>query len=55
MQRDTDLALSIYVEAVAKFAKVIVRSTDATSSLQFSIEVAATLKDALAILPAIKL
>ena len=32
-QRDLDLALSIYVEAVAKFAKVIVRSMDATSSL----------------------
>ena len=46
--------MSIYVEAVAKFAKVIVRSTDSTSSLHFRVEVAATLKDALAILPAIE-
>ena len=52
-QRETDPALSIYVEAVAKFAKVVVRSTDGTSLLQFSVEVAATLKDALAILPAV--
>ena len=52
-QRETDLAPSIYVEAVAKFAKVVVRSTDGTSSLQFSVEVAATLKDALAILRAV--
>ena len=53
-QTDTDPTPSIYVEAVAKFAKVIVYSTDATSSLQFSVEVAAMLKDALAILPAIE-
>ena len=53
-QRDMDPALSIYVEAVAKFAKVVVRSTDATLSLQFRVEVAATLKDALAILPAVE-
>ena len=53
-QRETDPALSIYVEVVAKFAKVVVRSTDATSSLQFRVEVAATLKDALAILPAVE-
>ena len=53
-QREMDLAPSIYVEAVAKFAKVVVRSTNATSSLQFRVEVAATLKDALAILPAIE-
>ena len=52
-QRDTDPAPSIYVEAVAKFAKVVVRSTDGTLSLQFNVEVAATLKDALAILPAV--
>ena len=52
--RDLDPAPSIYVEAVVKFAKVIVRSTEATSSLQFRVEVAATLKDALAILPAIE-
>ena len=53
-QRDTDPAPSIYIEAVAKFAKVIVRSTDATSSLQFRVKVVATLKDALAILPTIE-
>ena len=53
-QKDTDPAPSIYVEAVAKFAKVVVRSTDATSLLQFRVKVAATLKDALAILPAVK-
>ena len=53
MQRKTDPAPIIYVEAVAKFAKVVVRSTDGTLSLQFSVEVAATLKDALAILPAV--
>ena len=53
-QRDRDPAPSIYIEAVAKFAKVVVRSTDATTSLQFRVEVAATLKDALAILPAIE-
>ena len=53
-QRDTDPASSIFVEAMAKFAKVIVRSIDATSSLHFRVEVAAMLKDALAILPAIE-
>ena len=52
--RDTDLAPSIYAEAVAKFAKVIVCSMDATSLLQFRVEVAATLKDALGILPTIE-
>ena len=39
---------------MAKFAKVVVCSTDATSSLQFRVEVAATLKDALAILLAVE-
>ena len=53
-QRDTDPAPTIFVEAVAKFAKVVVRSAGSTSSLQFRVEVAATLKDALAILPAIE-
>ena len=52
-QRETDPAPSIYIDVVAKFAKVVVRSTDATSSLQFRVEMAATLKDALAILPTI--
>ena len=53
-QRETDPAPSIYVEGVAKFAKVVVRSMDGTSSLQSRVEVAATLKDALAILPAVE-
>ena len=53
-QRDTDPTSSIYVEALAKFAKVILYSTNATSFLQFRVKVAATLKDALAILPAIE-
>ena len=53
-QRETNPAPSIYVEAVAKFAKVVVCSTDTTSSLQFRVEVAATLKDALAILLAVE-
>ena len=53
-QRKTDPAPSIYVEAVAKFTKVVVRSTDDTLLLQFRVEVAATLKDALAILPAVE-
>ena len=39
---------------MAKFAKVVVCSTDATLLLQFRVEVAATLKDALAILPTIE-
>ena len=54
MQRETDPAPSIYIEAVAKFAKVVVRSVNGTSSLQFRVKVAATLKDALAILLAIE-
>ena len=33
MQRETDPTPSVYVEAVAKFAKVVVCSTDATSLL----------------------
>ena len=53
-QRDTDPAPSIYVEAVAKFAKVVVRSANGTSSLQFRVEVAASLKDALAVLPTVE-
>ena len=53
-QRETDPAPSIYVEAVAKFAKVVVKSMDATSSLQFRVEMAPTLKDALAILLAVE-
>ena len=54
MQMETNLAPSVYVDAMAKFVKVVVCSTDATSSLQFRVEVAATLKDALTILPTIE-
>ena len=49
-----DPAPSVYVEAVAKFAKVNVRSAETSSALHFSIEVAATLTDALANLLAIE-
>ena len=51
-QRDLDLAPSVYVEAVENFASV--RSAEASSTLQFSIKVTATLTDALANLPAFK-
>ena len=53
-QRNLDPAPSVYVEAVAKFAKVNVRSAEASSAMHFSIEVAATLIDALANLPIIE-
>ena len=53
-QRNLDLAPSVYVEVVAKFAKVNVHSTEASSVLQFNVKVAATLTDALANLPAIE-
>ena len=53
-QRDLDLAPSVYVEAVAKFAKVSVCSAEASSMLQFTFEVATTLMDVLANLPAIE-
>ena len=53
-QWETDLAPSIYVQAVEKFAKVKVHSADATPLLHFTVEVAATLKDVLANLPTIE-
>ena len=53
-QRDVDLAPSVYVEVVAKFSKVNVCSAEVSSALHFSVEVAATLLDALANLPAIE-
>ena len=53
MQRDVDPAPTIYVEVVAKFAKVNVGSAETTSALHYSIDVAASLTDALANLPAI--
>ena len=49
-----DPAPSVYVEAVAKFAKVNVRSVETSSTLHFNVEVAATLTDALANLLAIE-
>ena len=52
-QRDVDPAPTIYVEAVAKFAKVNVGSTETSSALRFSVDVATSLTDALANLPAI--
>ena len=52
-QRDVDPAPTVYVEAVAKFAKVNVRSVETSSVLRFSIDVTATLTNALANLPAI--
>ena len=52
-QRDVDPAPTIYVEAVAKFAKVNVDSTETSSALRFSVDVVASLTDALANLPAI--
>ena len=52
-QRDMDSAPTVYVEAVAKFAKVNVCSAETSSALLFSVDVAASLMDALANLPAI--
>ena len=52
-QRDVDPAPTIYVEAVAKFAKVNVGSAETTSALRYSVDVAASLTDALANLLAI--
>ena len=50
---DVDPARTVYVEAVAKFAKVNVGSAATSSVLRFSVDVAASLTDALANLPAI--
>ena len=52
-QRDVDPAPTVYVKAVAKFAKVDVRSAETSSALRFSVDVVALLMDALANLPAI--
>ena len=48
-----DPAPTIYVKAVAKFAKVNVGSAETSSALRYSVDVAALLTDALANLPAI--
>ena len=45
-QRDTDPAPTVYVQAVQKFAMVKVRGADSQEGVDFSVEVAATLKDA---------
>ena len=52
-QRDVDPAPTIYVEVVAKLAKVNVGSAETTSALRYSVDVAASLMDVLANLPAI--
>ena len=52
-QRDVDPAPTIYVEAAEKFAKVKVGSAEMSSALRYSVDVAASLTDALANLPAI--
>ena len=53
MQRDVDPAPTVYIEAVAKFAKVNVRSAETSSTLRFSVDVATLLTIAMANLPAI--
>ena len=52
-QRDVDPTPTIYMEAVAKFAKVNVGSAETSSALRYNVDVAASLSDALANLPAI--
>ena len=52
-QRDVDPAPTVYVEVVAKFAKVNVGSAETSSTLRFSVDVIASLTNALANLPAI--
>ena len=52
-QRDTDPAPTVYVQTVQKFAMVKVRGEDSQDGVDFSVEVVATLKDALACLPAL--
>ena len=52
-QRDTDPTPTVYVQAVQKFAMVKVWGEDSQDGVDFSVEVAATLKDTLACLPAL--
>ena len=52
-QRDMDPAPTVYVQAVQKFAMVKVRGAGSQERVDFSVEVAATLKDALACLPVV--
>ena len=51
-QRDMDPAPTVYVQAVEKFAMVRVQGVNSEVGVNFSVEVAATLKDALTSLPA---
>ena len=52
-QRDVDPASTLYVQAVEKFAMVKVRGVNSKVGVNFSVEVAATLKDALTTLSAL--
>ena len=53
-QRETDPAPSVYVQIVEKFAMVKVHLADVMPALEFTVEVAATLKDASANLSTIE-
>ena len=52
-QRDTDPTPIVYIQVVQKFAMVKVWGADSQEGVDFSVEVASTLKDALACLPAV--
>ena len=52
-QRNTDPAPTVYVQVVEKFAMVRVQSVNSEVGVNFSVEVAATLKDALTSLPVV--
>ena len=52
-QRDTDPAPTVYIQAVEKFAMVKVWGVDSQVGIDFSVEVTATLKGALASLPVV--
>ena len=52
-QRDTDPAPIVYIQVVEKFAMVRVWGVNSEVGVNFSVEVAATLKDVLTSLPAI--
>ena len=52
-QRDADPAPTIYVQAAEKFTMVKVRGMNFEVGINFSVEVAATVKDTLTTLPAL--
>ena len=52
-QRDADPAPTVFVQVVEKFAMVKVRGVNSEVGVNFLVEVAATLKDAFATLPAL--